>query len=224
MIELKQLKDIDPLLRNAEKEMDGQEFSPMDPPDAYAPPGEVEVDYESMHPLIQHLMDEHQEFVDVLNDFEDVIVRISEKGLDREAHTGLSDFFRKLDEEVVSHNLKEEKFLFPLLQERLLEKGEHSTGAHPTTAVDMLEDDHSKFIQLAAVAFNFFGLAGRLPDPASVAVTLDVALEQSKALVEVLRLHIFREDNIVFPSAQEHLSTDEMDGLFEQLNHSLSGT
>jgi hemerythrin-like domain-containing protein len=218
MIDLKQLKDTDPLLRNAEKEMDGQEYSPMDPPDAYAPPAETEVNYDNMHPLIQHLMDEHTSVLEILDAFESVLARIPEVGLDREAHQGLSDFFRKLDEEVVTHNQKEERLLFPLLHERLLEKGEHSTGPIPTTAVDLLEDDHSKFLQLAAVSFSFFGLAGRLPDPVSATVTLDAALEQSKALVETLRLHIFREDHVVFPAAQEHLSTKELDGLFDRLS------
>ncbi|MCH8275943.1 MAG: hemerythrin domain-containing protein [Bacteroidetes bacterium] len=219
MIDLKQLKDTDPLVRNAEKTLHTEEFSPMDPPDAYAPPGGNAVSRDEMHPVLRHLMDEHEAFVTILDAFETILLQIRENGLTKKTHQGLSGFFRKLDEEIVRHNLKEEKILFPLLQDRLLEVGEHSAGAIPTTAVDMLEDDHSKFIQLAAVSFNFFGLAGRLPDPASAALTLDAALEQSATLVEHLRLHIFRENNVVFPLAQKHISDSEMDGLLLKLEN-----
>ncbi len=189
----------------------------MDPPDAYAPPGGETVAYADMHPVLQHLMDDHESFIAVLDAFETVLLQIREGGLTKEAHQALSGFFRKLDEEVVRHNLKEEKILFPLLQKRLMESGAHGGGAVPTTAVDMLEDDHCRFIQLAAVSFNFFGLAGRLPDASSSALTLDAALEQGKILVELLRLHIFRENNVVFPAAQEHISGTELDIMLDTM-------
>lgn len=217
MINLKQLKDIDPLLRNAEKALDEAEFSPMDPPDAYSPPGAGEVDYDSMHPFIQQLMDEHDAIVNHLDSFEKVLIAISEEGFSRDLHQQLSDFFRAFDEVIVVHNYKEEKFLFQPLQKRLLEEGDHSQSSERRTAVDLLEDDHIKVLQLAAVTFNFFGLASRLPDPPSAAVALDAAVEQGKVLVDVLRLHIFRENNVVFPKAQECLSTQAKDDLLAKL-------
>ena len=213
MIHLKQLKDIDPLERRAEKQAERKEYSPMDPPDAYAPPGMEAVAYEAMHPFLQHLMDDHQAVIDALESFEGVLIQIQKEGVSRSVNQGLSDFFRFLDEQIVHHHGKEEKLLFPLLQERLLEKGEHSQGPVPKTAVDMLEDDHMKAMQLAAVTFNFFGVAPRLPDPASRALILDAALEQGKTLVELMRLHIFREDHIVFPLAHTHLTPDELDDM-----------
>ncbi len=217
MIELKQLKDIDPLLRNAEKTLDEAEFSPMDPPDAYSPPGAGDVDYDSMHPFIQHLMDDHDAIVNHLDSFETVLAAVSLGGLSRDLHQQLSDFFRAFDEVIITHNYKEEKFLFQPLQKRLLEEGDHSQSSERRTAVDLLEDDHIKVLQLAAVTFNFFGLASRLPDPPSAAVALDAAVEQGKVLVDVLRLHIFRENNVVFPKAQECLSTQAKDDLLEKL-------
>lgn len=217
MIELKQLKESDPLLRNAEKDLDEAEFSPMDPPDAYSPPGAGEVDYDSMHPLIQHLMDDHDAIVNHLDSFETVLAAVSLGGLSRDLHQQLGDFFRAFDEDIVTHHYKEEKFLFPPLQKRLLEEGEHGQSDERRTAVDLLEDDHIKFMQLAAVIFNFFGLASRLPDPASAAVAMDAAVEQGKVLVDVLRLHIFRENTVVFPKAQECLSKEAMDDLLARL-------
>ncbi len=217
MMELKQLKDSDPLLRNAEKDLEEAEFSPMDPPDAYSPPGAGDVDYDSMHAFIQQLMDEHDAIVQSLDSFEKVLLAIAEGGLSRDLHQQLGDFFRAFDEEIVAHNYKEEKFLFPPLQKRLLEQGDHSHSDERRTSVDLLEDDHIKCLQLAAVTFNFFGLASRLPDPASAAVAMDAAVEQGKVLVDVLRLHIFRENTVVFPKAQECLSKETMDDLLARL-------
>lgn len=218
MLDLKQLRDVDPLMRMAEKQSEQEEFSPMDPPDAYAPPGGEEIPYEDLHPVIRHFIDEHKACIGAIDAFEGTLNDIQQKGLEPASNQGLGHFFRFLDEKVVRHNLKEEKILFPLLHERFLERGEHSGGtSSPRTAVDMLEDDHVKLMQLAAVAFNFFGLAVRLPDPASRALVLDAALEQAKTLVELLRLHIFREEHIVFPLAHRYATPDELDEMGRRL-------
>jgi hemerythrin-like domain-containing protein len=219
MIDLKNLRDTDPLKRLAEKQSEQEEYSPMDPPDAYSPPGGEAIPYEKMPTFLQKMMDEHDACLKELDAFEEVLMQLQKQGLkpDKQVDAGLKRFFSFLDEHIVPHNLKEEKILFPLLQKRLLERGEHSKGQYPQTAVDMLEDDHIKFMQLAAVTFNFLGLATRLPDAASRAITLDAALEQGKALVELLRLHIFREDNVVFSLAVKHISEGEFRAMEKEL-------
>ena len=217
MIELKQLNEIDPLQRRAEKQSEEKEYSPMDPPDAYSPPAVDAVPYEEMPALIRGLMDEHKEVTAALSSFEEAMDQLREAGPTREAQEGLSIFFRFIDDHVVTHHLKEEKVLFPLLQERLLEIGEHGAGAYRKTAIDMMEDDHIRVIQLAAVTFNLLALVARLPDPASRTIVLDAALAQGKALVELSRLHIFREDTIVFPLAAKHISTGEFTELDKKL-------
>ncbi|MBK8677646.1 MAG: hypothetical protein IPN25_02730 [Sphingobacteriales bacterium] len=59
-------------------------------------------------------------------------------------------------------------------------------------------------------------MAGRLPDIASRAMVLDAAVEQGKALVEMLQLHIFREDNVVFAQAQQYVAKDELDDMLQR--------
>ena len=49
---------------------------------------------------------------------------------------------------------------------------------------------------------------GRLPDQNSRLIVLDIALEQSMAMIELLKLHIYREDHILFDLANEHLTED----------------
>jgi hemerythrin-like domain-containing protein len=206
----------DSLKRNIEKESGGEEFSPMDPPEAYSPPKMDKVDYEELHPFLQKLYDEHRNCEKQLEKFEKALVHIREEGINREVDKDLRDFFEFFDESIIKHNRKEEKQLFPILHQRLLENGEHSHGDNPTTAIDMLEDDHIKTIQMASVAFNFLGLSARLPEAQSRIIVLDVALEQGKDLVELLRLHIFREDNIVTPLAHKYVTSDELETMHQQ--------
>ena len=212
-MDFKKLQQEDPLKRMVEKQSDQEEFSPLNPPDAYAPPGLEPVPYENLPSFLQQLVDEHRRCLKELDALEEVLNQLKEKGLkpDAEINQGLKQFFQFLDENIVAHNMKKEKILFPLLQRRLLENGEHSQGEKPTTSVDLLEDDHIKLMQQAAVMFNFLGLAARLPDATSRILTTEAALEQGKALIELLRLHVFRKDNIVFAQEVKYLPPEEFE-------------
>ncbi|MBI3141684.1 MAG: hemerythrin domain-containing protein [Bacteroidetes bacterium] len=216
---LQDLNKIDPLKRMVEKQTEQPEFSPMDPPDAFSPPSLEGMDADTVHPLLQMLMEEHRVAVKKLDEFDQTIQAIAKNGYDKTTHQGISDFFRYFDENLVKHNQKEELGLFPLLKDRLLASGEHaqSHGDHHETGVDIMEDDHIKALQLAAIVFNFVGISVRLPDPKSGMMILDAGLEQAKALIELLRLHIFREDNVIFPQAQRLLSVEEMDAMLAKL-------
>ncbi len=206
----------DKVTKQQEKDVQ-DELSPMDPPDGYLPPASESVPYEDMHPFLQKLIDEHKDFSRELDNFEEILLSIQENGIEKETNSRLRDFFQFFDNHSIPHHQKEEKILFPLLAERLIEKGEHSQGPYQSTAVDMLEDDHIKSVQLAATVFNLFALSGRLPDPDSRLVVLDIALQQGKSLVELLRLHIFRENSIVFPIAHKHISKHEFDMMQEKV-------
>lgn len=188
-----------------------QAFSPMDLSETFAIPNEDALPYEELHPLLQGFVDEHKRAVEEIDRFERVLTGIKEHGVGEEAGRELARFFRFFDEHVVPHNRREEKQLFGALRERLLAAGAHSRMEPATTSVDVLESDHTELLQVAAVSFNLFGLGGRLPDHASRAITLDAAVEQGFALVERLRLHIFREDNVVFPLVQKHFEEGELD-------------
>lgn len=208
----------DPIKRDAQKQSEDPEFSPMDPPDAFAPPGDDAVPYEEMPAFLQGLMDDHVALRSALDRFELALTKLQEDGFrkDAEIDEGLREFFRFYDEQIVDHHTREEKTLFPLLHERLIEIGEHSTETPPGTGVNVMEDDHVKVIQLVALTFNFLGMASRLPDPASRAMVLDAALQQGAALVELLRLHMFREDHVLFTLAAKHLSQQELAELSQQ--------
>lgn len=199
----------DRIKRSAEKQNEKSEFSPMEPPEAYQPPAMNQVPYEHLSPILRELIDEHKIISSELDKFEQTLLKIRKEGYDKEANKQLTLFFEFLDDKIVRHHLKEDRYLFPLLHQRLLEKGEHSTAEIPETAVDMMENDHIKTMQLAALIFNIIGISARIPDAASRTMLIDFAIEHGMALVEAMRLHIFREDNVVFSLAQNHLTSEE---------------
>ncbi len=73
-----------------------------------------------------------------------------------------------------------------------------------------LEDDHVKSIQMAAIAFNMLGLFSRIPDEKSRFIILDIALNQAKELLELLKVHIYREETMIFPYAQKNFTDVEL--------------
>ncbi len=206
-----ELNTIDPLTKQPERGIGDGELSPMDPPAAYLPPAVPQVALEDMHPFLRKFCEEHAAFQGELKTFEATIFAIQKEGFTKESDRQLRHFFHFFDHDFVPHNQREDAVLFPLLHQRLIADGEHGTGHELMTAVDLMEDDHLKAMQLAAVILNFLGLAFRLPDERSRLLVLDAALEQGKNLVELLRLHIFREDHIVFTSAHRLISAAEFD-------------
>lgn len=208
----KQLKETDPIIRNAEKG-NIEELSPMDPPDAFDSKRTLGLNYNQLDSNLKELIDEHKAVEDIINNFEKALHVFKDSGyyITRETNDAFNAFFVAFDEKIMPHNRKEEKGLFPILQKRLLESGEHSPSKdNPHTPVDLMEDDHIKLIQLATLTFNLLGLAMRLKDAADITVTFDLAYNNGKELVELLKLHIFREDNTLFPLAQKLLSKKEL--------------
>lgn len=215
-LNLNNLNKQDPLKRMVERQHETEEFSPMDPPDAFKPPALDTIKYEDMHPFLQTLIDEHKVGVKMITAFENTINVLLTNGFTKDSLEGINDFYSFFDESIMVHNRKEDKTVFAELNIILHKKEEYSTGTEKTV-VDLMEEDHINMLQLAAISFNLFGLITRIPDEGSVMVILDLAIEQSKALIEILKLHIFREDNVVFPLVNNYLSIEVLDTFVEQL-------
>lgn len=209
----KKLKDQDPILRNVDKDENLEEFSAMDPPEAYDKERVIGSDYENMNKFLQELMDEHKEVIEKTKIFDEALVAFRDSGFafTREVDDAFNSFFVYFDEHILPHNRKEERHYFRILHDRLIESGEHGKGDEPSTAIDLMEDDHTKFIQLAALAFNLLGLGTRLRDNESRGMTFDLAFNAGRELTELLRLHIFREDETLFPLSQQLLTVEDFD-------------
>lgn len=205
----------DPIKRFVEKDTDIEEMSPMDPPEAFAPSTVEPVAYEDMHPLLQKLMDEHKVFVKVLDNFESALTQWKQNKwiFNDIINKNFKELFSFLDKNTPEHNKKEEKQLFPLLHKKLIETGEHSTGDIPKTGVDIMEAEHIQIAQLGALCLNFLGLGSRMQDKTSRELTFEYAYTQGKEIVEIMRLHIYREDETLFPLAMKLISKDEFENL-----------
>ncbi len=201
----------DPLGKQVEQGVAGGDFSPMAPPDAYSPPAKDKVSAEEMHPFLRQFVEDHTTFIEELKRFEEALLSARKDGITKELYQRLTNFFSWFDREFIPHSRREEVALFPLLRKRLISNGEHGKGEKPATGVDLMDDDHVKAVQSASVILNFLELALRLPDERSRLLVFDAALEQGVSLAELLRLHIFREDNILFASAHRLISSSEFD-------------
>ena len=216
-LDLKKLKVIDPLKPQASVDLDGQAgTSPFDPPDEYSQPVNNGVTPENMHPYLRGFVDEHTEFSERLDRLDSLVADIKTQGaITDELFTQLKKFFDEFESEVFEHNRREERELFPILRVRMLERGEHSSGPERTTPVNVLEGEHIEAVRISAVALGFCALAHKLEHPESRQMVLSIAVERCEALAKLMRLHIFREDRIVFALAQEFLSPDELEKLGE---------
>ncbi|MEB2785330.1 hemerythrin domain-containing protein [Algoriphagus persicinus] len=214
---IRQLKENDPVRKIGDKDFEQIENSPMDPPDAYSltqPDGIT-----GWPEILQKFQQEHQVALAKIALFEVALQEFKENGyrFDQKINATFGEFFEFFDKNILVHNLKEEKLLFPLLQDRMIESGEHSQSHPPRTGVDLLEDDHMKFVQLGALTFNFLGLGTRVPDHTSRMIVFDQAYTNGRELVELLRLHIFREENHIFPLSIKLVSADEFKKIIEML-------
>ena len=111
--------------------------------------------------------------------------------VDREVDEKLRQFFSYFDDQIVSYNQEGEKYLFARISKKM-------TADEDFDVIDFLETDHVKSIQMAAVAFNMLALFLRIPDEKSRFIILDIALNQAKELLELLKVHIYREDTMIF--------------------------
>lgn len=205
----------DPIKRFVEKDSDIEEMSPMDPPEAFAPSTVDPVPYEDMYPLLQKLMDEHKVFVKVLDNFEEALTEWQQNKwiFNDNINKSFKELFSFLDVNTPEHNKREEKQLFPLLHKRLIESGEHSGDEVPKTGVDIMEAEHIQVAQLGSLCLNFLGLGSRMQDRTSREMTFEYAYNQGKEIVEIMRLHIYREDETLFPLAMKLISKDEFENL-----------
>jgi hemerythrin-like domain-containing protein len=208
---MKAIKD-DPIKRYVEKESE-KEYSPMDPPEAYEPQNVEQVPFEKMDPFLQQLIKEHQEFKKILNDFEDALLKWREDNwiFNNDINKKFKKFFSYADENLPLHNKKEEKLLFPVLHKKLVESGEHNSEDSSYTGINIMEDEHVKAAQASALVLNLLGLGSRLPDMNSKDITFTAAFDQGMSLIETMKLHIFREDNILFPQSMKLFGKDEFD-------------
>jgi hemerythrin-like domain-containing protein len=212
----------EPLKRFVQHGLDeGEIASPMAPPEAYAipPAARLSVSPEDFAPPLRQLFDEHTAFLAILEAFERALVVFRDSGftMNPEISGAFREFFSFMDNQTPSHNAKEEKALFPLLRERLVGAGECSPGMNVCTPTDVMEDEHERVMQSACLVFNLLGTGAKLPDERSRAIVYQHAVDQGREIVDVMRLHIFRENEVLLPLAQKLITPAEFAAIGEKM-------
>lgn len=197
--------------RNVEHDLGEGLCSPMEPPEARSIDSVEQISYETMDLPLRELMDEHLSYQKVLNVFEKALLELKEKGwqFTPEISAGLKAFFQFFDENVMAHDHKEEKVLFPLLREKFLQSGEHSPSEKPVTPVEVMEAEHLKVGQSVSLVFSLLGLSARMQDPADRQILLEHACHLGQEIVDTMQLHIHKENTILFPLAQQLVGVEE---------------
>jgi len=167
------------------------------------PSKDEEISYEDMHPFLQELIDEHHVYTKELNAFEEAIAMIESGKIDKEVYEKLRQFFSYFDDQIVNYNQEGEKYLFARISKKMTEDENFNV-------INFLETDHVKSIEMAAVAFNMLALFSRIPDEKSRFIILDIALNHAKELLELLRVHIYREGTMILPYAQKNFTVEEL--------------
>lgn len=185
--------------RFVENELETETMYPMEPPQPYQLASLHNLLPETLVKPLKVLFDDHIKFVSVIDDFEAALgdYKAASWQMNDSISKRLKDFFRFMDDVTPLHNAMEEKAFFPILHEKLIASGECSPGEHPTTAVDVMEDDHIKTLQSSALIFNLLGIANHLKDASSRDTLLQIAYDQGRELIETLRLHIFKENEVL---------------------------
>ncbi|TDA68724.1 MAG: hypothetical protein D9V47_08250 [Clostridia bacterium] len=142
--------------------------------------------------LLETLTQDHQEVLALLDRVAEGI-RALEGGRDlAEAGGSLEEFVSTWDRAIDNHFRQEEEALFPVLG--------HVIGTHAGPIAVML---HEHTLLRQAVGRLREALAGGGQD-------LQGLLEPAKTIVDVLTEHIYKEDRVLFPMAEENLSEEQL--------------
>lgn len=220
-LDLKELQRLDPLKRVAApsaKDM-GNELSPMSPPEAFEPPSDSKIDPEGLHPFLKNLMNEHIELKEKLKELKTAFA-LPKKALENKQDTlkALHFFLQYFNQEFTPHNQKEESKLFPLLNDLLIQNGEHSPTKEKFTGIKILKDDHTNAIRLEGILSQLLKLILSLEHAPSKEILFNAIKKRSNELIDLMELHIFREDHIIFGMAQELLTIEQLDEMHSEFN------
>ncbi|MBI3393064.1 MAG: hemerythrin domain-containing protein [Nitrospirae bacterium] len=148
----------------------------------------------------KQLGDEHRRVWPLLDDLASIVDSLRSGSADEGSVRRCAEAVRKIEDELDIHLLREEKILFPPLEAFL--PRDSGPLAVMLAEHDDLRRDEAKMKELLAAG------------PGSSAAQLrEVALR----FVGVLKAHIQKEDNILFPMAEMHLSASDKERIAREL-------
>lgn len=150
--------------------------------------------------LIQTLRHQHEEGLGKLNELEDAVVNLEDKGLNSEDVSSVRSAVSFINTEIRQHNQREEDVLFPELEKHIPQQG-------PTS---VMRSEHrelwNKLDELEANIKTIESAGGKNDNS-----VLETLLGTARDIISLLRNHIAKENNVLFPLALNILSQDQID-------------
>ena len=150
--------------------------------------------------LIHTLKHQHEEGLGKLNELEDAVISLEDKGLNSEDISSVRSAVSFINTEIRQHNQCEEDVLFPELDKHIPQQG-------PTSV--MRSEHRELWSKLDELEANIKAIesAGDKSDNS----VLENLLETARDLISLLRNHIAKENNVLYPLALNILSQDQID-------------
>lgn len=152
-----------------------------------------------MNPFFDRLRTEHQHALKQLALLGEASARLRDNGYSEEDHAAVTAAVRFINNEVRAHNEREEQYLFPEMERVMPPNG--PTAVMRAEHRTLWEDLNT----LEQVLPGVTAASGK-----DVFVNLHGS---AMAVVNLLGNHIMKEDNILFPMAEAHLSPAQLEHL-----------
>jgi hemerythrin-like domain-containing protein len=148
-----------------------------------------------VHDPIAQFMQEHDEALERLKILNKAVSAVSQNGYSYGNFRQIAGALKFIEKEVRDHNRKEERALFPALEQHV---------AGPTR---ILRNEHKK---LRAKYIRLKKAADRLNNNRDSFSAIKKLAGESKETVQLLVNHIHKENHILFPLVRKFISKDKM--------------
>ncbi len=149
-----------------------------------------------MNSFLERLMKEHQHGLATLSILDDAANRLQSSGYVEEDYNRIRSAVDFIDNDIRTHNEREEEYLFPEM-ERVLPPG-GPTGV-------MRSEHRMLWEALENLNRSLENISSESPGE-----KFEEIYENSRQIVSLLRNHIQKEDSILFPMAERTLSPEQL--------------
>ena len=154
----------------------------------------------------ERLMAEHQHGLRELDKMLASSRELKSAGFSVQIYEKLRDATRFINEDIRAHNKNEEEALFPALEEKMGQGG-------PTTVM------RSEHVQLWTSLDKLEKELTELLNDTTSQPRISRVAELSAFIHDLLKNHIFKEDNILYPMARQMLTPEEILEISERMIH-----
>jgi regulator of cell morphogenesis and NO signaling len=126
----------------------------------------------------------------------------------------IGETFEFIETTIALHTRDEEDGLFPTLQGKLQARSEGEAN----TPVDVMESEHRTVEEVTTRIKRIVPMIEENPSSEDTPLLLDEFLKKGHWLIQAYQRHIWKENNILFPMADQLLSVEEKEHVAAVMN------